>query len=144
MSEKNYVYLKEIRYGGFEQDYQYKINFEYDSIPHAFVDYRSRSRQELERRIKLIQVFVKTGATHDAFAVRYSYTLQHSSSELTPVFYLRSIQKTFASGESEPAQTFQYNEFSDFLEKANWAPVEKINPYLEKFGAALLSPERRS
>jgi RHS repeat-associated protein len=144
LSAQNYLYLTEIRYGGIEADCQYRVRFDYQPLAENFIDYRSTVLQELGQRITQITVDSRSTQSSPSFVPRYSFQFAHTLSTQDPSFYLKSLQKTFASGAQEPVRTFNYNFVSDFLQTTDFKVIDQLTPVLKKFGSAMLYPESAS
>lgn len=148
--DEGYLYLSEVNYGGSESDSQYKIRFEYENLKKYFSDYRSTRLQKLKKRIKEVRVLVKNSESASEYAPRYSYQFTYDQDEISPTFYLKSIQKKFSSGESEPEKRFYFSKASEFWDQTKWKPAEKLNSAIQKIGVgafkasqmALLDPDQ--
>ncbi|HEY2513963.1 MAG TPA: FG-GAP-like repeat-containing protein, partial [Polyangiaceae bacterium] len=100
---------------------QYQVTYDYESVTspdtrgnaHArFVDYRSRAGVSLDQRIAKVHFGVLRPDT-GTFAERWAWQLAYTQEPKAAVFYLSSVQRVFASGESEPAVTYTYRLESD-------------------------------
>lgn len=136
--DEGHLYLREVNYGGLTSDLQNRVVFEYEQLNQTFSDYRSTQLQKLKRRVKEIKVLSKADGSH--FSERYSYHFDYDSDEISPAFYLKSIQKRYSSGESEPEKRFYFSKASDFWNQTQWKPTEKLNPKLGELGIRPFEP----
>jgi RHS repeat-associated protein len=139
-SKSNYLYLKQVFYGGVDSDFQYRLDFDYKHLELPFIDYRSTIRQELDRQISAVHLSAKT--SRHQFSERYKYELRHQQIDLGPGFYLISMQKIYSHGGAAPIRTFKYDSSADFLKRAKWRPAKKLKPHLAHLGQHILSPSQ--
>ena len=105
--------LSSVRYGGIVADsgrihQPYTIAFGYEpaNLSHGeftVVDYRSGAAVRTDRRVKSIAISYQ-GSIHWSYNLAYAQNL-HSPA----AFYLSTVTKVFASGESLPPQVYKYD-----------------------------------
>ena len=111
-SEENYFYLMEILYGGSGSDFQYRILLDYEDVKAPFLDYRSTILQKLTQRVKTVRFSARASGGSSAFVDRHQYQFEYEEVKRSSAFFLKSIQKHFELGGSEPKKTFTYAENS--------------------------------
>ncbi len=136
--QNQFLYLKEVNYGGSDLDPAYSIQFYYETNPYSFKSYRSTEIQELKKRVKRIDVLAKSGVR--IFSLRYSYLFEYQKQQTGPAFYLESIEKKYSSGKSEPKKRFEYSHFLDTLTQADWKTIDALTPVLDEHGSRLFTP----
>jgi len=133
--EDSFLYLNQVFYGGSETNPQYRIGLSYEVLPHPFLDYRSTIAQRLQKRVSQVSFEVKAGG---GFSPRFAYYFDYDLDEISPTFYLKSLEKRYASGSAEPKRVFEFSKISDFLNQAKWKSAEKFNPILAQYGNRIL------
>jgi RHS repeat-associated protein len=101
-------FVSVVRYGSRESPQTYRLNFEYEALPVALVDYRSGHPLLLDRRVKRVVAWAKEGG-NGAFRQRWRYDITYRDSLFGPGFHLDSVVRTYASGESEPPVSYDYD-----------------------------------
>ncbi|MBL6989633.1 MAG: hypothetical protein ISR65_07640 [Bacteriovoracaceae bacterium] len=137
-------YLQSIKYGGLNQDFQYKIDLEYESTQGVLYDYTLGYKRVLDQRVKLISVRSQAMAFNQ-FVTRYSYHFKYIDRALSPGHNLSSVQKIFTStGNSsstaaEPAMSFQYDQAYNYFEKLSWTHDKKLDYLANRYKYMLTS-----
>jgi hypothetical protein len=134
-TDGGYYFPKLIRYGGRDADrLPYRLEFISEELPteHFSIDFSTTDTRMLDRRIKALS-FSSFGRA------RYSYEFQYESGEYGSAFHLRSVQKVFASGLKDPAQTFQYPAPS--APDSAYQKYSGLDALVSRYGAAFLQGE---
>lgn len=142
---KNHYYLDHVLYGGNESNPQYQVSIEYEPIRTPFIDYRSSIRQELDRRVKTVSIAVKQNGFLSSLkphVERYRYEMEYLDDDPGIGFWISSIQKKYASGEIEYKKVFDYHRHSEFLDKNDWQPIDKMNQLQKEYGIILFDADR--
>ncbi len=100
--------LKQVTYGPIEDPTAYRVTLIYEAIEQPFVEYRSGYPLSLNARVARVDVDVKNARTA-AYQGRWSYALSYREAFFGPSFYLDSLTRTYAAGESEPPIVFEYD-----------------------------------
>ena len=132
-------YLASVAWGGRNDGTQYRMTFDHEAVARPFVSYVSGDRRVLDQRISTITVGVKQGA---GYATRWSYRLGYQVSPTGPAFYLHSLTKTYASGESEPAVVYEYDLGDELRAAAQFAPIPALEGFLAQNGGLALGPDQ--
>jgi RHS repeat-associated protein len=134
-------YVQRVRWGGRGSARQYELALTYEAIATPLVSYRSRVATALDRRVVRVDVraFDPSTAT---FAPRWHHDLAYVGSATGVAFHLRSVRRTFASGETEPAQTFTYGDPDAVLRDARLQPAPSLASYVDYAGQAGIQPDR--
>jgi RHS repeat-associated protein len=132
-------FLASVQWGGRNDGTQYRMTFDYEAVPRPFVSYVSGDRRVLDQRISTITVGVKQGA---GYATRWTYRLAYQASPTGPAFYLHSLTRTYASGESEPAVAYDYDLGDELRAAAQFAPIPALEGFLAANGGLALQPDQ--
>lgn len=124
-------------YGGRAAPDSYRVTFVYAPLAVSFPSYRSGRRVDLDRRVTSIEVDTRTPAGYQR---RWTYTLGYESHPRSAVYYLRSIQRAFASGEVEPALTFAYDDGTETIATARLEHVKALDTYVNMAGTGGIQP----
>lgn len=111
------LFLSAVSYGGVGDDWQYRIELEYETLVLPFEDYRSSALKALDRRVKQVRVLAKNAVT-GAFQERWRYDLRYQGEGFGPGFFLVSAQQIFPNGEMAPAVTYGYARATEKLAAA--------------------------
>lgn len=135
-------FVREVRWGGrgIEQ-LAYRLLLVYEPIAAPIVDWRSGEPRTLDRRVAraTLEAFqIEIGA----FAPRWTYELSYV--ERTAAFFLASVTRRFASGEVEPAHTFEYELADDGFSSATLHRVPALDAYLRSVGSEGVQPSAAS
>ncbi len=103
-------FIKSVAYGGASDNAQVRVEFDYEILKQPFSDYRSGRAVLLDRRVSAVRVSMNAGAS---FAPRWSYALGYQNDSTGPAFFLTSVQKSFASGATDPPTTYNYAQQAD-------------------------------
>ena len=109
-------FLKTVHYGGRGGEPTTAIELEYERLPWTFKDYRSGEAITLDRRVSAVFVKAREEAS-GPFVLRWTYDLLYEETDYGPAFYLTEVARTFASGETEPAVTYAYQNSTEHLSR---------------------------
>ncbi|HTE51614.1 MAG TPA: RHS repeat-associated core domain-containing protein [Kofleriaceae bacterium] len=101
-------FVSRVVYGGREDPSTYRLDLEYESLPVPLLDYRSGYPLSLDRRVIGLVAWTKD-AGRGAYRQRWRYDITHRESAFGPGFQLDSLVRTFASGETEPPISYDYD-----------------------------------
>jgi RHS repeat-associated protein len=101
-------FVSRVLYGGREDTETYRLDFEYEALPVHLLDYRSGAALSLDRRVSRIVTWAKEGGRGD-YRLRWHHDLEYRDAEFGPAFHLDSVQRTFASGDTEPSIAYEYD-----------------------------------
>jgi RHS repeat-associated protein len=101
-------FVKHVFYGGRADPTAYRADFVYATLATPLRDFRSGAEQILDRRVSAVVANVKHRDL-GSYAERWRYQIGHAESPFGPGFYLDTVTRTFASGESEPAVSYDYD-----------------------------------
>jgi len=135
------AFLQSVSWGGRNDGTQYQASLVYELLGKPFVSYASGARQVLDRRVTRIAVKTKVGQT---LSERWRYDLGYARSPLGPAFYLAQVTRTFASGQSEPPSTYDYDMGVEQLATATLSPQPGLDMFLLAAGSAALQPDHAS
>jgi RHS repeat-associated protein len=124
-------FLDRVVYGAAGHTTAYRVVLGYTTLTDPFDDYRSGVKLTLDRRVSSVAVEASTPA---GYAQRWRYDLAHTTSPLSPVFYLTQLQRTFASGATEPAVVYRYDTGDTTLQNATFHVVPALDGYLQTAG----------
>ncbi|MFP2959101.1 polymorphic toxin-type HINT domain-containing protein [Myxococcus sp. 1LA] len=133
------LFLQRASYGGVGDDFQYRVDFDYEFILSSFVDYRPRVALILDQRVSTVTVSAKH-ATGAGWQPRWSYALGYSQDGLGPAFWLTSVQQTFASGDQPPAVTYGYMSSDSTLQVTAPRPVPAFTAVMQDYLEAVALP----
>jgi len=119
--------LETVRYGGRGESYQYEISIQYQPLAKPFLDYRVGERTYLSDRVSTISVRSKKGL---GFSERFQFLLNYRDQTDGPGFFLKSIQKVYPNGSSEPKFQFHYGEVVKKFSSTQWREVPEVNQIL--------------
>ncbi len=128
-------------YGGIGDDYQYRVDLAYETLPLPFQDYRSGQLLSLDRRVSGVTVLTKHAST-GVFEERWRYELGYADEGFGPGFHLASVQQVFRSGERPPPTTYAYYRSSDKLASAALVSAPKVTALLSQIAPNVLQPDR--
>lgn len=134
-------YVQRVRWGGRGSARQYELELAYEAIATPLTSYRSRVATALDRRVVRVDVRALDSST-GTFAPRWHHDLAYASSTSGVAFHLRSVQRTFASGEQEPGQTYTYGDPDAVLRDARLQPAPSLASYVDYAGQAGIQPDR--
>jgi len=140
VNASNRSFVTTVSYGGWGDDYQYQIAFQYEPLSTPITSYAPGIPYVLDRRVTSATVTVKN-ATTGTFGARWGYTFHYLPATLGPGFFLKEIDQTFASGQSPPPVTYSYYQAADQLHDAQFAPVDKLSAVLTQYGPDLVQPD---
>ena len=100
------AFLAEARWGGRGDGGEYRARFDYEALTAPMVSYVAGAPVQLDRRVIRVTFEARVAA---AYATRWRYDLAYQASPSGPAFYLQRLTRTFASGSSEPAITYDYD-----------------------------------
>jgi RHS repeat-associated protein len=101
-------FVKHVFYGGREDPTAYRADFEYTQLATALHDFRSGADLVLDRRVSAVAANVKH-RERGSYQERWRYAIAYADSPFGPGFYLDMLTRTFASGESEPPLSYDYD-----------------------------------
>jgi hypothetical protein len=131
----NFVYLKDVQYGGWIDQPHYQVNFEYEQILRPYTTYVSAQKQTLTKRVKSIKILGRTN--EGRFIPQYHFDLNYTDLENSLAFYLAQITKTWDhSAQSEPAIRLSFRTGISDLLSAQWQKNQKLNSLLKDWGGA--------
>ncbi len=133
LGSENYPLLKTVRYGGSTEFPHYQLSFEHESIPAPPFDYRSGRKLVLNQRVKNIAVTAKNRAS-GAFSELYHYSFNYVEDSKSSRFYLSMVQRTFSSGNTEPAQRFDYDLPPQSYQRLDWHLLPQYDRITRRFG----------
>jgi RHS repeat-associated protein len=127
--------ITKVRYGGRDaQSLPYSIDFineDLNPLP-VSTDYLTRELRTLDRRISEVRF-----SAFNRF--RYAYVLGYENGDFGPGFFLVSVQKRFASGDADPAQTLKYRKAdSDFGKIEKYSGLDDV---IDQHGRAFYQGE---
>jgi RHS repeat-associated protein len=131
-------FLTAVHWGGRGDGTQYRMTFDYETLAAPFTAYVAGTQQVLDRRVSRVTVDVQDNG---AFHTRWRYDLTYQASPSGPAFYLCQIIKTFASGQTEPPITYDYDLNTEHLAAAQLTHVPKLDGFLAAYGTAALQPD---
>ncbi len=140
-SPENWIYLKQVQYGGIRGQLQYQIDFSFEPLKIPFVDYRSTTKQTLMQRVSKIEISTLAAGSFQKY---YHYQLSHQVTDFSASFYLNTFQKIYENGQSEPAIRFHYNDPLENLKKVNWKINEKLDSLFNTYGTSFLTANSSS
>jgi RHS repeat-associated protein len=97
-----------VRYGNRETPDTYRLDFEYEALPAPLLDFRSGHPLLLDRRVKGIAAWAREGGS-GPYRARWRHDITYRDTAFGPGFHLDTVMRTFASGESEPPVTYDYD-----------------------------------
>jgi RHS repeat-associated protein len=133
------AFLSRVEYGGRGALQQYEIELAYQPLATSLESWASGERLVLDRRVSAIHVRVRPGGA-GAFQSRWRYDLGYVASPFGPGFYLGSVQRTYRSGETDPAMTYTYALDSERLPAAGLARDPALDDFLTKAGDDAIQP----
>jgi RHS repeat-associated protein len=134
-------FLGQLSWGGRGDGSQYRALIDYQTLSKPLPSYQSGARQLLDRRVSAVRFEVKSGGT-GPYTPRWRYDLTYQVSPLSPVFYLKTVTRTFKSGEVEPPVTYGYD-FGDVqLASTALSPRPQLDDYMAAAGGQGIQPER--
>lgn len=136
-------FLSAVSYGGFGDEFQYRVELAYEPLAQAFEDYRSGVRRVLDQRVKTIVVLARHAQT-GLFEERWHYELSYEGEGLGPGFYLSSVEQIFRSGARAPAFTYAYHLAKDRLATLELVPAPHVASILSTLGLDALQPTKSS
>ena len=131
-------FLASVRWGGRGDGSQYQLALDYETTPIPFVSYASGEAMILDQRVAHAVVGVKQGA---GYVTRFSYSLDYQTSSTGPAFYLHSITKGYASGQSEPAVVYDYDVGAEFWQSATFEHISGLDDFLSANGGLTIEPD---
>ena len=141
-------YLAEVRWGGRGAERQYRMRFTREPVPIPITSYRFGAPQVLDERVTGVEVAVRSpdaarpdDPARDGFALRWRYALGYEDSPSGAAFHLSTLQRTFASGASEPVQRFAYGRPEAVLAESSLEPLPALDSYLAYAGQAGIQPD---
>jgi RHS repeat-associated protein len=139
-------FLGRITWGGRLGTPQYEAELVYTVLDQpgdrTFPSYASGRMLVLDRRVK--QVIVRARRDGGAMTERWHYDLGYSPGLYGPAFYLTSLTRTFASGQSEPPARYEYDLGAEYLSTAQVQVEPALDGYLHDNGAAAIQPDHAS
>ena len=96
---------------------------------------------ELDRRVIRVAVYVRQVISSQS-SLRWSYDLSYVDSPLGPAYYLHQVTKIYASGESEPPITYDYDLGEGMPTTATFEHLPALDDYLFYTGDTGLHPDR--
>jgi RHS repeat-associated protein len=133
------AFVERVRWGGRDDGDQYEAEIVYEMLAAPRESYASGTRMELDRRVSEIIIRARTGGQ---YAERWRYALGHTASPLGPAFYLTSVERRYASGQSEPTTRYEYDTGVEQLAVAPLVSVDGLAPLLAERGGRVLNPDR--
>lgn len=101
-------FVSKVHYGSVDSPQTYRLDFEYETLSLALVDYRAGYPLLLDRRVKRLVAYAKEGGQGTP-RERWSYAFSYRDAEFGPGFFLDSVKRTYSSGEIEPPVTYEYD-----------------------------------
>jgi RHS repeat-associated protein len=137
------AFLDSLRWGGRHDGTQYQAQLVYETLAKPFASYASGSKLLLDRRVTRVVVSAKH-RLGGAYTERWHYDLGYTTSTLGPAFYLTSVTRTFASGQAEPAVTYDYDMGAEQLQSAQLVHDPALDLYLTASGGLGIQPDHSS
>jgi RHS repeat-associated protein len=140
------LYLDALSYGGRDDaggpdvDFQYRVDVDYAPLARSFVDYRAGVAQRLDHRVSGLRMNVRHAVTGE-WVERWRYRLGYQEDAWGGAFYLAEAQRTFASGESEPAVHYGYTFGDDALAAARFRRVAEVEALFRDHGSDAIQPD---
>ena len=122
------AFLSAVVYGARGHTLEYRLTLAYDMLATPFASYKSGYGFELDRRVRSVTV---EAATSGGYQVRWRHDLTYQQTPLSPVFYLTGVQQVWASGQSEPSQTYTYDFGDATLSHAHFQHIPELDHYLQ-------------
>lgn len=139
-NESGRLFLDAVEYGAVGAgDAPARVQITTEPVTTPITDYRSGRALVLDRRVSRVTAFVRHAVT-GAFSERWHFDLGYTPEGLGPSFYLSSLTQTFASGESAPALTYEYERAADLLSQTQPRRVDKLDAVLNKYGSDVMQP----
>lgn len=133
------LFLTQVSYGGTGSNFQHEIEFEYDALSQSLADYRSGAPLVLDRRVRTV---IMKSLVAGAMTERWRYALTYKAEGFGPAFFLTGVQRTFASGSSEPPVTYDYATASERFTNVTFRAIPKADDLVTRYGATLFQPNR--
>ena len=141
------LFLSQVLYGASpSRPMQYEVDYEYESLPQTFSDYRSGMALVLDRRVLVARMNVLVDG---AMKERWSYSIGYQNdgfayqgSVVGQAFLLTRVQRTFASGATEPAVTYAYSSAAERLATTSFRPVPKLAAAITQNGPTVFQANR--
>lgn len=132
-------FLSSVSWGGRGDGTQYRLSLSYAILATPLTSYVAGAPQVLDRRVQRVEVAVKGSS---GYATRWHYDLTYRGGTGSPAYYLTSIIKTYASGQTEPAVTYDYDLNAEQLAAARFAHVPGLDALIAAYGNRVLQPDR--
>ncbi|MEO7731145.1 MAG: FG-GAP-like repeat-containing protein, partial [Kofleriaceae bacterium] len=130
-------FLSRVAWGGRGHAAQYELVPSYEPLATAFVDHTTGT--ELDRRVTRVAVSVRDPGS-GVLRERWHYQLGYRAAPFGPAFYLESAQRTFASGESQPAMVYHYELDDTRLPAAPLEHYDGLDAVLAALGDTAVQP----
>ncbi|SMF81509.1 RHS repeat-associated core domain-containing protein [Pseudobacteriovorax antillogorgiicola] len=130
-------YIETVEYGARESHSPlYKIKFDYAALDNTISSFKYGYRQVLDRRVSSVHFY---NTNHEVEKLRWSWLLEADLDETSVGFYLKSLEKKFPSGVSEPKKTFRYDLPQSHFDNIAVKETNVLNSLIDKFGKANVS-----
>jgi hypothetical protein len=134
-------FLSRVTWGGGTGASQYELALRYQAISTALVEHSAGIELELDRRVDTATLSARD-AISGTFSERWRDTLRYQSAPFGPAFYLQTIQRTFASGQIEPAMAYTYELDATRLTLSPLKHYDGLDAVFRTFGDNVLQPDR--
>jgi RHS repeat-associated protein len=133
-------FLDRVRWGGGSGVQQYDLALTYQPVTAAFFDHAAGVELALDQRVSVATLSARDPAS-GAMRERWRDTVTYQSAPFGPAFYLRTVQRTFASGQTEPAMSYNYQLESTRLPLSQLQRYDGLDAVLAAFGDNVLQPD---
>lgn len=120
---------------------QYELAIAYEPVPTPLTSHASGAPISLDQRARTVTVAARD-ATSGSFRERWHHTLNYRAAPFGPAFYLETIQRTFASGQSQPAMAYTYELDSTRLPLAQLQHYAGFDAVFAEVGDGAFQPDR--
>ncbi|WP_205525547.1 RHS repeat-associated core domain-containing protein [Pyxidicoccus trucidator] len=135
------LFVKALHHGGVGDDFQYRVDFQYEPVSKPTVDLRSGQALVLDQRVKTVVANVRN-ATSGVFEARWREHLTYEEEGVGPAYYLTAAQRVFASGESAPVVSYGYERLGTHLTAAAVRHNPKLDAVLASRGTDAVHANR--
>jgi RHS repeat-associated protein len=132
-------FLDRVTWGGRTGAPQYELKPTYETLATAFIDHTTGAA--LDRRINRVTVSVRDPG-NGALRERWHYELAYRAAPFGPAFYLERAQRTFASGDVQPAMVYRYELDDTRLPGTPLEHYTGLDAVLGALGDTAVQPDR--
>lgn len=134
-------FLAQVTWGERGGPAQYQLDLTYEAAPGVPPSYASGTALHLDRRVRRVVVAARDAGTA-AMHERWRYDLTYDAAPFGPSFYLKTVQRTFASGEAEPVMRYTYELGAARLSQAPLEHYTGLDALYAAVGDGVLQPDR--